>query len=79
MKIPNEIKSLLLLLLVISHEQASAERGFNANKSICKVNLSEKLMVSKKMIIDHIPKQKTKKKTVYYHRLLSSPTSLLSL
>ena len=60
MKIPNEIKSLLTLALVISQEQASVERGFNANNSICKVNLSEKSMVSKKMIIDHILK-KTRK------------------
>ena len=61
MKIPNEINSLLTLVIVISHEQASAERAFNA-KSICKVNLSEKSMVSKKMIIDHIPKKTTTKK-----------------
>ena len=58
LKIPNELKSILTLVLFISHRQASVERGFNTNKSISKVNLSEKSMVSKKMIVDHIQKRK---------------------
>ena len=73
LKIPNELKSILTLVLDISQGQASVERGFNTNKSMSKVNLSEKSMVSRNVIIDHL------QKTVYYHQLLSSPTSLLSL
>ena len=57
LKIPNELKSILKLVLVISHGQASVERGFNTNKSISKANLSEKSMVSRKMIIDHMQKK----------------------
>ena len=56
LKISNELKSILKLVLVISHGQASVKRGFNTNKSISKVNLSEKSMVSRKMIIDHMQK-----------------------
>ena len=75
LKIPNELKAISTLVLVFSHGQASLERGFNTSKSISKVNLSEKSMVSRKMIIDYLQK----KKTVYYHQLLSSPTIFLSL
>ena len=56
LKIPNELKSILMLVLVISHGQASVERGFNTNKSISKVKLSKKSVVSRKMIIDHMQK-----------------------
>ena len=73
LRIPNELKSILTLVLVISHGQANIERGFNTIKSISKVNLSEELMVPRKMIIDQM------QKTVYYLQLLSSPTNLLSL
>ena len=50
LKIQNELKSILTLVLVISHRQASVESSYNTNKSISKVNLSEKSMVSRKMI-----------------------------
>ena len=73
LKIPNELKSILTLVLVISHGQASVEWGLNTNKSIYKVNQSEKSIMCRKMIIDHV------QNTVYYHQPLSSPTSLLSL
>ena len=56
LRIPNELKSILTLVLVISHGQAFVERGFSTNKSISKDNLSEKLMVPRKMIIDHLQK-----------------------
>ena len=59
------LKSILSLAPVISHEQASVGRGFNTTKSISKVNLSEKSILSRKMVIDHM------QKTVYYHQLLS--------
>jgi len=62
LKIPNELKSILKLVLVISHGQASVERGFNTNKSISIVNSSEKSMVSRKIIC---------RKTVYFCQLLS--------
>ena len=58
LKIPNELKAIFTLVLVISHGQASLERGFNTSKSISKVNLSEKSMVSRKMIIDYMQKKK---------------------
>ena len=73
LKIPNELKSILTLVLVITHGQASVLRGFDTNKSISKVNLSEKSMVSICKCVNGV------KKTVRYQRLLSSPTRLLRL
>ena len=54
--IPAELKSILKLVLVLSHGQTSIERGFNVNKSILKVNMNEKSVVARKIIIDHMQK-----------------------
>ena len=57
LNITNGLKSIFTLVLVISHEQSRVERGFNTKNSISQVNLSEKSMVSRKMIIDHVQKK----------------------
>ena len=49
-----EIQSIIKLVLVLSHGQASAERGFNINKSVNKVNISQDSIVTRKLIIDHM-------------------------
>ena len=54
--IPAQLKSILKLVLVLSHGQASIERGFNVNKTILKVNMNEKFVVARKIIIDHMQK-----------------------
>ena len=59
LKIQNELKSILTLVLFISQWQANVGMGFNTRKSISKVNLSEKSIVSRKMIIDNMQKQLT--------------------
>ena len=41
--IPAELKSILKLVLVLSHSQVSIERGFNVNKTFLKVNMNEKV------------------------------------
>ena len=55
-KISNELKSIFTLVLVISDGQAIVESDFNTNKSISKVNLGEKSVVSRKVNIDHMQK-----------------------
>ena len=54
--VPADLKSILKLVLVLSHGQASIERGFNVNKTILKVNMNEKSQVARKIIIDHMQK-----------------------
>ena len=41
-KMPTELKSVLKLILVPSHEQASVKRRFNVNLTILKGNIIEK-------------------------------------
>ena len=55
-KMPTELQSVLKLILVLSHEQANVERGFNVNNIVLNVNGSEKSVVSRKLIIDHMQK-----------------------
>ena len=45
-----ELKSILKSVLVLSHGQASIERGFNVNKTILTVNMNEKSVVARKII-----------------------------
>ena len=52
-----EIKLIIKLILVLSHEQASVERGFNTNKSVNKVNISQDSVITRKLIIDHMQKK----------------------
>ncbi|KAK3788927.1 hypothetical protein RRG08_010176 [Elysia crispata] len=40
-------------LLLLSHGQASVERGFSINKECSDVNLSEKSLVARRQIKDH--------------------------
>ena len=49
-----ELKSILKLVLVLSHGQASIERGFNLNETILKVNMNEKSVIAREIIIDHM-------------------------
>ena len=51
-----ELKSILKSVLVLSHGQASIERGFNVNKTILTVNMNEKSVVARKIIIDQMRK-----------------------
>ena len=51
-----KLKSILKLVLVLSHGQASIERGFNLNETILKVNMNEKSVIAGEIIIDHMQK-----------------------
>ena len=42
------------MLLVLSHGQASVERGFSVNKEVEVENQKEKTLVAQRLIIDHI-------------------------
>ena len=44
--IPEELKSVLILILVLSHGQASVERSFSVNNTILKVNMEKTSIVS---------------------------------
>jgi len=39
---------------VLSHGQANVERRFSVNNSVLKINMSEKSIISRKLIIDHM-------------------------
>ena len=52
-----EIKSIIKLILVLNHGQASVEHGFNTNKSVNKVNISQYSIITRKLIIDHMQKK----------------------
>jgi len=45
---------ILKLVLVLSHGQANVERCFSVNNSVLKINMSEKSITSRKLIIDHM-------------------------
>lgn len=46
--------SVVKMLLVLSHGQTTLERGFSANKELECVNMSEKSLVSKRIICDEV-------------------------
>ena len=52
--IPEELKLVLILILVLSHGQASVERSFSVNNTILKVNMEKTSIVSRKIIVDHM-------------------------
>ena len=45
---------ILKLVLVLSHGQTNVERCFSVNKNVLKCNMSEKSIMSRKLIIDHL-------------------------
>ena len=54
---PSEVQSVIKLVLVLSHSQASVEYGFNINKSVNKVNISQDSVIVRKLTIEHIQKK----------------------
>ena len=42
------------MILTLSHGQAAAEHGFSINNSLSIVNISEKSLVCKKLVKDHL-------------------------
>ena len=61
LKMPTELQSVVKLSLVLSNRQASVERGFNVNKTVLKVNMNEKSVVSLELLIHHMQKTEAKK------------------
>ena len=49
-----ELALLLKVILTLSHGQAAVERGFSINNSLSIVNISEKSLVCKKLVKDHL-------------------------
>ena len=49
-----ELASLLKVILTLSHNQAVVERGVSINNSLSIVNISEKSLVCKKLVKDHL-------------------------
>ena len=45
---------ILKLVLVLSHGQANVERCFSVNNNVLKCDMSEKSIMSRKLIIDHM-------------------------
>ena len=59
-----ELNYVMKVILTFSHGQASVEHGFRINKSIIKVNITEKLIVSKKLVRDQMIANKLEPHTV---------------
>ena len=59
-KMPTELQSVVKLILVLSNRQASVERGFNVNKTVLKVNINEKSVVSLELLIHHMQQTEAK-------------------
>ncbi|CAM1305632.1 Uncharacterised protein r2_g1549 [Pycnogonum litorale] len=49
-----ELWTVIRLLLLLSHGQATVERGFSINKEITTTNISEQTLVVRRVIKDHI-------------------------
>ena len=61
-----ELSYLLKLILVLSHGQASVERGFSLRNSSLKDNISDLSTYSKRVIIDHMISNKIKASTMEF-------------
>lgn len=48
--------SVLSKLLILSHGQATVERGFSENKELSCTNLQEKTLIAKRIVVDHVKK-----------------------
>ena len=48
------LANLLQLVFCISHGQASVERGFSLNKTAEVVNIEERTLMSKRLVMDHL-------------------------
>ena len=53
----SEIQSVIKLVLVFSHDQTSVEHGFDINKSVNKVNISQDSVIARKLTIDHMQRK----------------------
>lgn len=52
----SELWSIVKLLLVLSHGQATVERGFSVNRQVCVENLKELSYVSQRVVCDAVEK-----------------------
>ena len=50
----HKLRNVLRMVLVLSHGQASVERGFSVNKKVETENLSQKSMVSQRLICEYV-------------------------
>ena len=50
----SKVWAVISLLLLLSHGQATVERGFSFNKEVSEVNLSEHNLIAQRVITDHI-------------------------
>lgn len=53
-KQPVQVWSVVKLLLLMSHGQATVERGFSVNKEVAVENLKERSFIAQRIIRDHI-------------------------
>ena len=54
MQLPNELASILKIVLILNHGQASVKRSFSVNNTILKNNLKYKSITARKTIINHM-------------------------
>ncbi|GFO04111.1 AAK AK-HSDH: amino acid kinase superfamily aak domain-containing protein [Plakobranchus ocellatus] len=53
-RIQKSVESVCKTVLVLSHGQAQVERGFSQNRELSVTNLSEKALIAKRAIVDHV-------------------------
>ena len=70
--------SVIKLLLLLSHGQASVERGFSVNTEVSVEHLAETLLIAQRTIVDHISSVGGFLKVDYGKELLLSASSARS-
>ena len=50
----SELWAVVQILLLLSHGQATVERGFSVNKNVTTENLSKESLIAQRLIIDNI-------------------------
>ena len=67
-KFPN-LASVLKIVFVLTHGQASVERGFSINESILEDNITEAYIVSHRLVKDYLTSNHLEPKDVKIHKI----------
>ena len=64
---------MIKMILCLKHRQATVERGFNINKNLLQVNMTEASIVAQRIIYDHMTSKDLQPQTLSMtKRLLQS-------
>ena len=71
----DKVLTVIKLLMVLSHGQASVERGFSVNKKVEVENLGTQFLVAQRMICDHVKSVEGVLKVSITQKLLKSASA----